>query len=96
MPQALRRPWRRTIRRSIALARVPAAERDRLLRAILALGQDPLPQGDHRKKLTGIRPPLYRLREGSWRAMYRISGENVDVIDLIRRKDLDRWLRRSR
>lgn len=78
------------------MERLPARERERLLQALLALGRDPLPEGDHRKKLAGVRPPLYRLREGPWRALYRIEGENVDVLDLIRRRDLDRWLRRYR
>ena len=78
------------------MERLPARERERLLQTLLALGRDPLPEGDRRKKLGGIRPPLYRLREGPWRALYRIDGENVDVLDLIRRRDLDRWLRRYR
>lgn len=77
-----------------ALERAPAPERERLLKAILALGRDPLPEGDRRKKLSGVRPPLYRLREGPWRALYRIRGGSVDVIGLIRRKDLSLWLRR--
>lgn len=81
---------------SRALERVSAPERQRLLRAILALGRDPLPDGDHRKKLAGVRPPLYRLREGPWRVLYRIGRDSVDVIDLIRRKDLELWLRRYR
>ncbi len=67
-----------------------------MLEAILALSHDPLPEGDHRKKLSGIRPALYRLREGRWRALYRIGRDHVDVIDLIPRKALDLWLRRSR
>ena len=43
-----------------------------------------------------VKPPLYRLREGDWRFIYRIDGRTVRVLDLIRRRDLDDWLRRRR
>jgi len=67
-----------------------------LLEAILSLSDAPLPDGSRRKKLTGLKPPLYRLRYGDWRAIYEIEGRTVRVLDLIRRRDLERWLRRRR
>ncbi len=79
-----------------ALRRLPAREEQRLLAAILSLEQDPLPDGAKRKKLTGVTPPRYRLREDDWRVIYAIRGQTARVIDLIRRRDLDGWLKRSR
>ncbi len=54
----------------------------------------PLPAGKSRiKKLKGFTPPLYRLRAGSWRVLYRIIGSEVVVLRLISRKELERELR---
>jgi mRNA-degrading endonuclease RelE of RelBE toxin-antitoxin system len=43
-----------------------------------------------------VKPALYRLRQGDWRAIYAIEGRTVRVLDLIRRRDLELWLRRRR
>jgi len=55
----------------------------------------PIPIGKSRiKKLSGFEPPLYRLRSGDFRAYYRIRGDEVVVIAVMRRKDSDKRLRR--
>ena len=46
------------------------------------------------KRLTGIVPPLYRLRVGDYRAYYRITGDMVVVLAVLHKKDSERWLRR--
>lgn len=48
------------------------------------------------KRLKGFRAPLYRLRSGDFRILYRIDGTTVTVLRLIDRKDLERTLRRLR
>ncbi len=48
------------------------------------------------KRLTGIIPPLYRLRVGDYRAYYRILEERVIVLAILHKKDSDRWLKRVR
>ena len=78
------------------MQRVPDDQQVQLLEALFALSVVPLPDGSRRKKLAGVKPPLYRLREGDWRFIYRIDGRTVRVLDLIRRRDLDDWLRRRR
>ena len=46
------------------------------------------------KRLTGIVPPLYRLRVGDYRAYYRIAGDTVVVLAVLHKKESERWLRR--
>jgi mRNA-degrading endonuclease RelE of RelBE toxin-antitoxin system len=46
------------------------------------------------KKLSGFEPPLYRLRNGDFRAYYRIQGAEVVVLAVTRRKDSEKRLRR--
>ena len=48
------------------------------------------------KRLTGIIPPLYRLRVGDYRAYYRILEERVIVLAILHKKDSERWLKRVR
>jgi mRNA-degrading endonuclease RelE of RelBE toxin-antitoxin system len=48
------------------------------------------------KRLTGIIPPLYRLRVGDYRAYYRIREERVIVLAILHKKDSERWLKRVR
>ncbi len=55
----------------------------------------PIPIGKSRvKKLTGSRPPLYRIRSGEFRAYYRITERNVVVLAVVQRKDSGKRLKR--
>lgn len=55
----------------------------------------PLPTGKNRiKKLTGFTPPLYRLRVGDFRVLYRITENKVIVLTAVDRKELERELRK--
>ena len=57
------------------------------------LEQAPLPRGDAIKRLAGIRPSLYRLRTGDYRTLYRIEDEQVLVLAVVHRSELERRLR---
>ena len=48
------------------------------------------------KRLTGILPPLYRLRIGDYRAYYRILEDRAVVLAILHKKDSERWLKRAR
>lgn len=48
------------------------------------------------KKLTGFKPPLYRLRSGDFRAYYRILGRQVVVMVITHKKDSERLLKKFR
>jgi mRNA-degrading endonuclease RelE of RelBE toxin-antitoxin system len=59
---------------------------------VASLARDPLPPRSTVKKLKGYRPPLYRLRAGDYRVLYRVAQGTVTVIRVIARRDLDRSL----
>jgi mRNA-degrading endonuclease RelE of RelBE toxin-antitoxin system len=48
------------------------------------------------KRLKGFAGPLYRLRSGDYRVLYRIDEAAVTVMRVINRKDLERTLRQLR
>ncbi len=75
---------------------VPQANRRRLateLKALADLGAS-WPAGI--KRIKGFGFPLYRLRAGDYRALFRLDGTLVTIMRVINRKDLDRTLRRLR
>ncbi len=75
---------------------VNAAEAILLVKDIRAyLESRPLPIGKPRiKKLADLKPALYRLRSGDFRAYYRIVGDEVVILAVTRRKDSGRRLKR--
>ena len=59
------------------------------------LEMSPLPFGKSRiKKLTGLHPPLYRLRSGDFRAYYRIISTDVVVLAITHKKDSEKALKK--
>ncbi|MEW6409229.1 MAG: type II toxin-antitoxin system RelE/ParE family toxin [Nitrospirota bacterium] len=55
----------------------------------------PLPLGKGLiKKLKGFTPPLYRMRIGNYRVLYRITGNEIAILRIIDRKELERELKR--
>ena len=75
------------------LERLPRADRMRVTEAILALEENPFPPGKKWKRLedTG---GLVRLRVGDYRVLYEVLDDEIHVLGVIHRRDLDRWLRR--
>ncbi len=83
----------------------PSAERDikkleaeyaiQLVRDINTyLETSPLPIGKTRvKKLSGYKPPLYRLRSGDFRAYYQIHSQAVIILTITHKKDSERILK---
>ena len=73
---------------SFAIELTPAARRQlrkldppvrrRVAERINTLADDPRPDGV--VKLTAIEPPLYRVREGEWRIVYRIKDDQLLVV----------------
>lgn len=71
----------------------------RIKKAILALPDDPV--GDLRsldvKKLIGHGDPrpIYRLRVGDWRVVYRIRETRIEVVRIFPRSEGYGWMERS-
>jgi mRNA-degrading endonuclease RelE of RelBE toxin-antitoxin system len=72
---------------------LPASHREQVLADLWTLAASPFPQGVRIKKLKGFSPPLYRLRAGDYRVLYRIDGKTLTVYRIIPRSQLDRILR---
>ena len=59
------------------LAGIPKAEREGLVEKLRAIANDPFGHHPYAKRLQGT--PGFSVRQGNWRAVYRVDG-NRDVI----------------
>ena len=75
------------------LEKLPASHRERVIQAVLALQEEPFPPGKKWKRLkdTG---GMIRLRVGDYRVLYDVLEEEVHVLLVIHRRDLERYLSR--
>ncbi len=81
--------------RAIAdLDALPLKARLQIAQDVASLARDPLAPRSGVKKLKGYRPPLYRLRAGDHRVLYRLAQKTVTILRVIDRRDLDRVLDR--
>ncbi len=77
------------------LDNLPAEVALEIVERLKILEVAPLPFGKSLiKKLRGFTPPLYRLRVGEYRVLYRIIKNEVIILKIIARKQLDRELKR--
>lgn len=90
------RPRRLKVHPSVykALERLDQPQRTRVKEEILALVENPYPEGKGVKGLKGPAGDLLRLRVGNYRVMYRVTREEVYIAGLVHRRDLDRWIKR--
>ena len=66
------------LRAAKSLLRLPAQQKERILRAVDGLRQNPFPRGTI--KLEGRIPPTWRIRVGEYRVLYGVSQEREMVI----------------
>lgn len=75
---------------------LPPPTKARLKKAILAIATDP--KGQKRlldvKRLRTIRmeSPVYRLRVGDWRIVYRLRGQVAEVVRVFHRSEGYGWM----
>ncbi len=74
------------------------AERRQVAAVLDALAHNPRPTGKRVKAIVGQRDRFLRYRVGDLRLMYEIHDDEqvVLVLAIIRRRDLQGWLRRQR
>lgn len=75
------------------LDRLPTADRDHVTHDLRTLAEHPIGGPPRIKRLKGFGFPLYRLRSGDYRALYRIDEAAVTVMRVIHRRELERTLR---
>ena len=74
------------------LERLPERQAVRVLEALRLLEDEPFPRGS--VKLTGVNPPLWRLRVGEYRVVYSVSSEQeMVVVEAIARRDAQTYER---
>jgi mRNA interferase RelE/StbE len=76
------------------LGEIPKEIRERVQLDLKTLQTSPLTPGTQIKRLKGFRPPIYRLRSGDFRVLYRIREDKVTVLRVINRKLLERVIKR--
>jgi len=75
------------------LDRLDPALRDQLVCDLRDLQTDPTGRPPRIKRLRGYGAPLYRLRSGDYRVVYRLEEDLITVLRIINRRDLERALR---
>ena len=75
---------------------LPSSRRDQVLDDLEAFAARPLAAPPRLKQLRGFKPPLFRLRSGDYRALFRTVGRQLHVYRVVDRKELERVLGRLR
>lgn len=69
-------------------------DKQRIIAKAASLSENPFPDGSSKKKIKGIKYPLYRLRidtkVGSCRLFYTIESTEVWILRIISKKDADK------
>lgn len=72
---------------------LPDPVRDQVTEDLRTLEEAPLGPPPRIKRLKGLTFPIYRLRSGDYRVVYRIDEALVTIMRVIDRKELERALR---
>ncbi len=73
---------------------VPGPYRGQIAEDLRGLGEAPVGGPPRIKRLRGFAFPLYRLRSGDYRVLYRIDEALVTVLRVVDRRELERVIRR--
>ena len=76
------------------LDRIPEARRINVIAIIKKLSSNPFASGPYIKKIKGFKTPLYRIRSGDYRVLYRVQEKTVYIMRVVDRRDLDRIIKR--
>ncbi len=67
---------------------------ERICKGLQRLADDPFPKRGKAIKKLHMEKPIYRLRIGDYRVIYRIQGQNVILLAIVSRKDLEEELKK--
>ncbi len=77
---------------SAKLIKLPKAQAERIIEALLKLENNPLPPGKKVKPFIG-RPKTFRLRVGDHRIIYMVEKSAISVLEILHRRDLDKFFK---
>jgi len=73
---------------------IPEIAKKKIIASIQRLSTDPFSPRPNIKKLKGFKPPIYRIRSGDFRVLYRLQDKTIIILRVIDRKDLERIIKR--
>lgn len=77
------------------LSSIDSINRNHIRDEILKLRNDPYPAGKKVKKLKGFDGEYIRLRVGDYRIMFEVGEEMINILGIVHRRDLERWIKRE-
>lgn len=63
---------------------------NQILTDCACLDGNPIPDGKRIKKLQGYKEPLYRLRVGDYRVVFKRSGTRIDIVRILSKPDFQK------
>ena len=72
---------------------IPEDRHTKIVDLIKKFSSDPFTPDTNIKKLKGFKLPLYRIRSGDYRILYRLQEKTIIIMRVIDRKDLDRVIK---
>jgi len=73
---------------------IPEISKKKIIPSIKKLSTAPFSPGPKIKKLKGFKPPIFRMRSGDFRVIYRVHDRTIVILRVIDRKDLERIIKR--
>jgi mRNA-degrading endonuclease RelE of RelBE toxin-antitoxin system len=73
---------------------IPGIAKRKIIASIQKISRDPFSPSPNIKKLKGFKPPIYRIRSGDFRVLYRVYDKTIIILRVIDRKDLERIIKR--
>jgi mRNA-degrading endonuclease RelE of RelBE toxin-antitoxin system len=73
---------------------IPEISKKKIIASIQKLSTDPFSSSPNIKKLKGFKPPIYRIRSGDLRVLYRVHDRTIIILRVIDRKDPERIIKR--
>jgi len=73
---------------------IPEARQKKIIASIKKLSSNPFAPGPNIKKLKGFKLPIYRIRSGDFRVIYRVYDKTIIIMRVIDKKDLSRVVKK--
>ena len=88
-------PYRLVIAKSTfkQIEKIDRSQRNRVRDALIKLANNPYPEGKKWKRLQGTDGEFLRLRVGNYRVMYSVVEDEIQILGVVHRRDLDKWIR---
>jgi len=73
---------------------IPEKPKAKIIASIKKISSNPFLDKAHIKKLKGFKPPIYRIRSGDYRVLYRVQENTIYIMSVLDRKNLERITKR--